>query len=435
MRASIRNLLRAAAVGVVATSAAAAQLPNASAAAFGMGGNYTAMARGYEAVAWNAANLAMPGRPFISFGTAIIGGSTGLAPVDFTMLHDFSGIDVDSATKVAWINKAKLAGGETLRLDGGLTMFGLSVGPVGLQVGQQLYSSMNLSPDAFEALLFGNAGNNGGQPKTLDFTGTHVRAGAFSTGALSFALPIPINITNGFLFNEHLAIGVTGKYVVGHGMLLAQDLGSSFSAGNTQLGTVSFPVILPDTSSKGVAGSGAGADLSVAWSGGPWKVGVLSENVFNSFKWDTTKFKYRPGTGTIDQGSGKTDFDEQPYANAPQVLRDLVAKQAFKPAITIGAAFQIMPKLTLTADLKTSTGGDEAIAFGPKSRVGVGAEWRPLSFLPLRAGIASVTDGWQAGAGLGLRLFGYELGVSTSIRKRGEASESGLMIGLVGIGH
>src|SRR5688572_10021609 len=84
-------------------SAAAAQLPNASTAAFGMAGNFTAVARGYEAVAWNPANLAMPGRPFFSMGVGIVGGSTGLEPIDFRALHEFSGRLVDSATKVSWI--------------------------------------------------------------------------------------------------------------------------------------------------------------------------------------------------------------------------------------------------------------------------------------------------------------------------------------------
>ena len=90
---------------------------------------------------------------------------------------------------------------------------------------------------------------------------------------------------------------------------------------------------------------------------------------------------------------------------------------------------------TVTADMKTSTGGDDAIVVGPRSRIGVGAEWRLLPFLPLRAGVASVTDGWQAGAGVGLRLLGYEMGLSTSIRRRGTANESGVMFGLVGIGR
>ena len=31
------------------------------------------------------------------------------------------------------------------------------------------------------------------------------------------------------------------------------------------------------------------------------------------------------------------------------------------PALTLGAAFQVTRKLTLTADVKTSTGGDDAI--------------------------------------------------------------------------
>src|SRR5881392_103433 len=101
-----RYLTRAAAVAALSLALAAtarAQLPSASSAAFAMGGNFTAIARGYEAVAWNAANLAMPGRPFISFGLAMLGGNAGLAPVDLTELHKFSGQVIDSATRASWV--------------------------------------------------------------------------------------------------------------------------------------------------------------------------------------------------------------------------------------------------------------------------------------------------------------------------------------------
>ena len=162
----------------------------------------------------------------------------------------------------------------------------------------------------------------------------------------------------------------------------------------------------------------------------------MAENVFNSFAWDTTTLSSISGIGTFSTDSNSTDFETKlPFGEAPAQLRDIVTNQAFKPSITFGAAFNVMPSLTLTADIRQSMGGDEAILIGPKSRMGVGAEWRVLPFLPLRAGVASVTDGWQAGAGVGLRLLGYELGVSTSIRRRGEANESGVMIGLVGIGR
>lgn len=416
----------------VAAPSARAQLPNASAAAHAMGGNFTAIARGYEAVAWNPANLAMPHRPLFSLGIGVFGGSAGLDPIDVKTLHSFSGQVVDSATRVSWVEQARLAGGQKGRVDGGVTPLAFSVGPVGFQVGTSAYTSVNLSPDAWEAMLFGNAGNNGGQPKTLDLTGTSVRVGALTTAALSFALPVPINLTNGILRDEHAAIGITTKYVVGNGIVVAQDLGSVL----TDSLQVRFPMIVPDSNFSGTLGNGMGLDVGLAWSGGPWRVGLNTENVFNSFKWDTTVLASISGVGVFSTDSNSTDFGtQQPFSAAPAELRDIVTKQQFKPAVTLGAAFNVLKTLTLTADIKQSFGDDNAIQIGPKSRMGVGAEWRPVPFIPLRAGVASVTDGWQAGAGVGLRFLGYEFGASMSMRRRGSASESGLMIGLVGIGR
>jgi len=432
MRADIRPIARAVAAALLAGSVAQAQLPSASPAAHGMGGNFTAVARGYEAVAWNPANLAMPGRPWFSLGLGIFGGSAGLAPVDVKTLNSFSGQVVDSATKVAWVEKARLAGGQRISLDGGITPLAFSIGPVGFQAGASTFTSVNLSPDAWEAMLFGNAGNNNGQPKTLDLTGTSVNVGAISSGALSFALPIPINLTQGVYRDERAAIGLTGKYITGNGLILARDAGSTLSDSLD----LQFPMIVPDSNYNGTLGNGMGVDLGISWSGGPLRFGVMAENVFNTFRWDTTTLVSVTGVGKFTQDTNTTDFDTQfPFTQAPASLKDAVINQQFKPAITFGAAFRVMPSLTITSDIRTTLGGDEAILIGPKSRVGVGAEWRPLGFLPLRAGIASVTDGWQAGAGFGLRFLGYELGVSTGIRRRGEASESALMVGLVGIGR
>jgi hypothetical protein len=409
---------------------ARAQLPNASAAAHGMGGNFTAIARGYEAIAWNPANLGMPGRPGFSLGLGILGGSVGLDPVDVKMLHGFSGRVVDTLTANEWVGLARLAGGQKGRLDGGITPLALSIGPVGIQLGGSAYTNLNLSPDAWEAMLRGNDRN--GTPKPLDLTGTSVRVGAISAAAMSFAFPLPINLTNGLLRNERAAIGITAKYVMGNGLAIAQDFGSSL----TDSLQLRFPMIRPDSNFNMSLGNGVGADLGMAWSGGPWRVGLNAENVFNTFKWDTTALVAVSGEGTFSADTNSTDFEtEYPFSAAPAELKDIVRQQAFKPAITLGAAFRVLSSLTLTADLKQSLGGDEAIVIGPKSRFGVGAEWRVLPFLPLRAGVASVTDGWQAGAGFGLRFLGYEFGASTSIRRRGESSESGLMIGVLGIGR
>lgn len=441
---SMRGVTVAVAVALLSSNAAA-QLPNSSTAAFGMGGNFTAIARGYEAIRWNPANLAMPGRPTISVGLGIGGGNTGTEPIDLSTFHQHSGTDVDSATRASWVEQARLAGGQRGRLDGGVTPIALTFGPIGIHAGASAYTTMNLSPDAWEAFLFGNAGNNGGQPKALDLTGSSLRMGVVSAVGGSLALPVPINLTNGLLRNERAAIGITGKYVMGNVLLIAEDAGSSLGS-DMQF---NIPRIKPAglllkgdddppnaETFDGRLGTGIGADVALSWSGGPWRVGALVENVYNTFKWDTTALRFAPGTAQVD-ANGTTLITDPTveFTNAPAALKEKVINHVFKPTIAVGAALNLSNSLTLTADLRQATGGDDAIVFGPKSHFGVGAEWRVLPFVPLRGGVASVTDGWQAAAGGGLRLLGYEFAISTSVRRRGQAMESGVMFGIIGIGR
>jgi len=413
---------------------AAAQLPSASVAAHAMAGNFTAIARGYEAVAWNPANLALKGRPPFSIGLGVLGGSLGLDPVDFRALSRFSGDTVPTVTRQEWVNQARLSGGQHGRLDGGVTPIALSIASVGVHLGTTTYTNATLSPDAWEAMLFGNAGNNAGQPKEIDLTGTSVRAGVVSAVAMSAAFGLPIRFTGGIMKNEQFAIGLTGKYVMGNGIVVAQDLGSVLGTGGEL--EFEFPMIVPDSSFNGNIGNGVGIDVGLAWSAGAWRVGLMAENVFSTFRWDTLRLAAISGVGYFSFDSSSTDFETQrAFSEAPAALRDLVANQRYYPTISLGTAFRPMGSMTLTADFRTNLGGDDAIVVGPRTRMGVGMEWRVLSFLPLRGGVASVTDGWQAGAGFGLRFFGYELGVSSSIRRRGTANESGLMVGLMGIGR
>lgn len=429
---TMRRLGAAAAITLCAAAAAGAQVPNASPAAYGMAGNYTAHARGYEAVAWNPANLAMPGRPGFSLGIAPMGGTLGMDPIDFKMLHSYSGQLVDSTTRAGWVDLVRASGRERARIDGGLTPLALSVGPFGLQTFASTYSNVDLGPDWAEALLFGNAGANGGQPKTLDLDGAGVDLGVFAGGAVSYARQLRFRPMGGRLPDEHFAVGVTAKYVVG-GTMVGYTSGSTVDANTVHVG---LPAIGPDTGNKGPMGSGMGFDLSAAWSAGGWKVGVLAENVINTFKWDTDKLRYGAGAGyyTADSSDGNLDFN-QPFSAAPQDLQDRVTAQGFKPAITVGASMEALPFLTVTADLHQQFGGDNAISIGPQSRLGAGAELRIIPFVPLRAGLAAVTGGWQAAGGFGIHLFGYELGLAGQLRKRGAATESGVMIGLVGIGR
>src|ERR1043165_7076384 len=131
-RIALRSALGAAGMffGVAAT--VSAQQANASAAAYGMGGNYSALARGYNAVAWNPANLGLPGNP--GFSLALLSGSVnpGLDPVDANAFADFAGKYIPSATRQQWLTDVAARKGETGAADAGVTWLAANFGPLGL---------------------------------------------------------------------------------------------------------------------------------------------------------------------------------------------------------------------------------------------------------------------------------------------------------------
>ena len=75
----IRRALSSIALLVAVADLGGAQVPNASPAATGLSGAFTARARGYDAIAWNPANLGLRDNPRFSFSLLAISGSSGLA--------------------------------------------------------------------------------------------------------------------------------------------------------------------------------------------------------------------------------------------------------------------------------------------------------------------------------------------------------------------
>src|SRR5205085_3676638 len=118
---------------LLAPSALAAQLPNNSTRALGLGGAYTVYARGFEAVAWNPAALGVRGRPGFTLGlpqATIEFGSSDLGFGDFRKYADKFLTAQDKADILAKIDTAL-----GIRTIGGVTPFGLSIGRFGFSLG------------------------------------------------------------------------------------------------------------------------------------------------------------------------------------------------------------------------------------------------------------------------------------------------------------
>ena len=373
---------------------ASAQLPSASTAVLGTANNYTALARGFTAIALNPAGLGMPGNPGFSLTFFPVQVQAGLNAIRVADIAAFDEMKIPVATKEEWLQSVITE--ESLALRGGfaVTELALSAGPVGLQVSTVGDFDASLGPDAVELALFGNAGRTG-TTRNMNLQGTSGDGWMATTAALSLGIPLPDNR------GGSLAAGATLKYTVGHVVGLVRDDGSMITANPIGIDLM-LPSIAPD-SLTGNNGTGMGLDLGMAWEGSIWAFSATLQNVFNTFQWNLDDFAYRPGEVFAEADSTATDFDAVPAVNAPVALRNELLAQSFGTAFSLGAAFRHSDRLVLTADHRKDSG--ETLFFGEGSHIGVGAELRLLPFLPLRGGLSRISGGavhWAGGVGLEL---------------------------------
>ncbi|HVX42217.1 MAG TPA: hypothetical protein VHB25_21830 [Gemmatimonadaceae bacterium] len=411
----------AAAMLLAVASVGAAQVPNASPAATGLSGAFIARARGYDAVAWNPANLGLPGNPGFSIGMLALSGSSGLDPISLNDFAPYSDKTLPASQREQWLQKVTAKGGENGTMDGGLTELAMSFGHLAFQVGSSVGGSTKLSPDAFEAVMFGNAGRTG-TVENLSLAGSQARVGAFTTGAVSYGFGVASSK------DSHMSLGVTAKYTVGHFLAIAQDQGSQTG---TNAVTVNMPIVYSNPDSSANVGAGIGVDVGFAYSTRKLSFGAAVQNVMNNFAWDESKLYSKKGTGLFDGNTDTTDFADQPYANAPTALRQRVTDDKFKPVVAAGIAYAVNSVTTFSADARSQIG--DGIVVGPKTQVGGGLEFRGIPLLPLRVGASYVTGGWGVSGGIGLKLAGYELGVGAALRTINGGKEPAITVNAISI--
>jgi len=382
----------AAALVLMAASAlpAAAQLPNASTPALGMGNNFTAAARGYNAVAWNPAMLGVPGSPSYSLALAQVGVQAGLEPVTLGDISAFEGEVIDMITRRRWLQRIEADGGESGTGGADVTWLAAQVGRFGVQLSTTGRALAELSPGAAELFLFGNAGFENGEPRPIAVDDSELHGNAVTTAGLSYAQPF--NTSGGTL-----SVGATVKYTVGHVVVVGENRGSTITA--EPVIDLRFPVI--STESGGNNGAGFGLDVGVAFARNNITIAAAVQNVFNTFEWSAGQLVYRPGTALLDATNRATDFDEHAYSEAPLEMRTRVSEMKYRPALRAGVAYTATNRLLLTADVHSRFGESE-LASEPNFHAGAGAEYRLFPFLLVRAGGAAVTDGFQYAGGLGI---------------------------------
>lgn len=428
-RAQILRALACAGLLAVSAAPAAAQLPGASARAFGLGENFTALARGYNAVAWNPAGLALPGNPGFSIAILPTRGIVGLDPVTLSDFKEYEDELVPADVKSDWLDEIIEEGSQQGNGGADVTLLGLSVGPFALQVGTVMRTVMDISPDAAEVLLFGNVGREG-EPRDFDLAGSSLQSFATTTVGVSYGH----DLTDAFgILGTRIAVGATAKYVMGNFVVSGSCEVCELRSDPLE-GEIVFPILQSDSSFgfSRDAGTGFGVDLGVAAERGMFTVAATIQNLINTFEWDDSKLFVRPGEVYFNQDSTVSSFDPEPVSGGSAAVQqralDLVEDMKFKPAVSIGAAARVTPILTVTGDLRTRFG--DGIALGPKTHAGVGAELRIVPFIPLRAGVAVLSEGYQLGGGIGVEVGGFNLNVSAARRESDLGTDTMGMLGI-----
>lgn len=420
---------------LLAPAATAAQIGNPLPQALGMGDNYTALARGIGAPAWNPAGLGMPESRGVSFSILPFDHAVGVGPVGLSDLAEYSGEFVPHDQRVEWLDRITASGGEAGNVATDLTFAALSVGRIAFSASSSVRGRVNMAPDVVEIFLFGNAGLTG-DPRDYALTGSSFDVSGTTTFAASTA--VPLQLTLGPLPDQHFSLGATLKYTVGNFLLLGQENGSTLESSPLAV-AIEFPVVhtrLPDSEEDHDLfrdilsnGSGIGVDVGAAWQGGIFSAGAVIKNLINTFGWHDEALEYRQGTAVWNADTSHTSFEERPIGDAPAAITDRIDQlYTFSPILAAGAAARVLPFLTVTGDVRHAL--HENLDVGAQSHVGVGAELTVLPMVPIRAGLTVLSGGYQVSGGLGLRLGPVHLSGAAAARSTDLGDDAVAALGL-----
>ena len=426
-------------------SLAGAQVANPVPQAVGLGGNYVASAHGFGAVYWNPAGLGMPENPGMSFSFLPLAVTAGLDPITPSHFAEWDGEVIPQTTKEEWLQLIRDEGGEAGNFAGDVTYLALSIGRIGLQASSNVRARVNVAPDVAEVFLFGNAGLTG-SPGEYTLAGSEFDVAGTTTFAASYAQPLDLSL--GALPFQSFAVGVTVKYTIGNVLILGQERGSTISSDPVNVNFM-FPMIhtpfpndcdpMEDTDcdpadevdpSEAVNnGTGIGLDVGAMWQGGIFSAGVTIKNLINTFAWDTSKLQYRAGSAEWTTDTTVTNFEELPIEDAPADLINRVEElYTFSPVLSAGAEARLLPFLTLMGEVRHSL--EDNLDVGVRNHLGVGAELTIIPFIPLRAGLAVISGGYQLSGGAGLKLGPIQLNAAAAVRGGDLGSDAMFAAGL-----
>jgi len=383
----------------------------------GFAGNVNSLARGIEAIFWNPANLSMY-RPknveinFVAINTYLSNSAFSLS--DYNRFFSVEGhhgewSDADKNTLLAKVGPNGMQFGAGVNTN----IFGLVVGSYGF--GVQLIANTRGRIKANKALDIFLFGEN--FDKTYEFQENQVVNGSvFSAAKISFAASHLFVLNRRKYWISNVAVGFNLNYYAG--LAYAQTLESNVRVHRVNDGAgIVYQTLLraqtADISGGSLAGSGFGLDLGATIRfKRAWNLSLSVSNLFAAINWSGNSriLTYtRYDSGGVGALSADNLRENSNYTPGDPFLTRLPVR------MQLGLSLRLFPNLSLTSDWHQNFSND--MNASKQARFGFGMEYKPLSWLPLRSGVAfGGADNFMMAVGMGIHVGIVALDLSYALK-------------------
>lgn len=359
-----------------------------NARALGLGGAYTALARGVDAPLWNPANLGLSDNP--KFSLTIIGAQSGAwnNSISLGMYNKYNGEYLTDSDIEDILNSIPDNGFRS-NTEVFINALSFSVGQFSLTIGVRGGGYANAAKNIFKMPLTGTEIN-----KIYNLSDTD---GSFLAAGMV-----------GFSWGEPLEVDFAEEFTVG-GSLNFYFAGAYGNADTTEFTIDSRPygIDLKGLYALTYANNGSlgfGLNLgSAARLDDKWTVSLGLSNILSSVPF-SKNVKTEKGRFILDSLNVLTDFDEDAQDTSWTV--DAASFSARFPAVLhLGCAYR-EGDVIMSADYhQTFTRG---IYGSTNPQLSVGTEWQGVSWLPLRMGVVmGGYVGFGTSFGFGIRPGGF----------------------------
>lgn len=335
-----------------------------------MGGAYTAIARGVESPSWNPANLALSGRNKYDFNLISIG--LGVDNNSFSKKHYdlYNGKYLTAEDKQNILARIP-AEGLRFGLDTEVQALGMAFGSFAVTASGFAVSDLTMSKDILDLVLNGNEFD-----RVYDIGDTDGEGWGVSSLGLSLAFPLYKSNSKEF------AVGASVKYL--HGLAYAKvkeattTLHSDFDGLHTN-GRLEID--------RALGGNGFAIDAGTSARVGDWSLSVGLSNLSNYIKWNrkTERFTYQFRADSLSvETIADSDIDSL-FIDSEETAAIEAFHSKLPSELRIGVA-RATERFTFGIDF--SKGFKKSAGVSRKPKFSLGSEFRPIRFLPLRAGVS-----------------------------------------------